>query len=129
MSSVRVSIALAAALSWTASAMAATVTAQGGAVVVNGGKAVKGSAKVNPGDSVSARARSQGQIVHENGCIVNVGPGQTVTVTTDEQCQLAAMGPTGGPLALGVGAAVVGGVIAAANANTDSGRFNRAASP
>lgn len=65
------------------------------------------------GDRVMASANGSGQIVYDDGCVVQVNPGQIVVIAPQSPC--AAGAQTGiDPTYVVVGGAVVGGSVAAA---------------
>ena len=68
------------------SASAATVSVSNGSVSVNAGKPTLTSATVKLGDQVTAGPTGQARIVYAGACFVEVGPGETVVVISDDQC-------------------------------------------
>lgn len=131
-------LALLAAVGWSTATFAATVNVNSGTVSINGGKPTASSTPAKVGDAVSAGPKGDATIVYDNGCIMRVAAGSTVSVVTDEQCALAQAGTTG-PTIAGIGGtglvvgslAVAGAVgigIAASNGGGSKSK-NRAASP
>jgi hypothetical protein len=120
-------LALSATLGWSAAAAAATVNVNSGTVSINGGKPVSGSAKVNPGDSVTAGPNGSAVISYDNGCTAQVNSGSTVSVVQEMQCSAAAGGFGGTGLL--VGAAVAAGAVGIGIAVSQKDGKKKTASP
>jgi len=70
-------------LAWGATAHATTVKVVEGEVFIGGNDGydpVLGTAQAKAGDSVMAGEYGVGQIIYENGCVINVRPGTVVSV-------------------------------------------------
>ena len=127
---VRVSSALLAlilAASISTASLAATVNVLQGQVLLSRGEGyqlVDGSTEAQPGDTVVVNPGGIAQIVYPDGCMVQVQPPAVVTIAPQSPCQTqqaptteeqpATDGPPVGYGTIAVGAAVVGGGIAAA---------------
>ena len=104
-------------------AIAATIDVSSGSVSINGARPVRGPASVNVGDTVTTGPNGKARIVYANQCFVEIDPGQTVSVLSDDQCVTGTSAGTGltpgGALAIGAaavtGVVVLGVVIANAN--------------
>lgn len=125
----RVSVIVVAALACAAAsgaALAATVTTIEGNISINRGSGFKpvtgGGTGAASGDKVMAGKNSTGQIVYENGYVVEVKAGEVVTVQAQPPSQAGALA-LGGDAVVPVvaGVAVAGGVIAAVAASNDDG--------
>ena len=100
----RVSVALMAAvlaLGAPTNAVAAAVQPDGGSVSINGARPVATQSQVKTGDTVTTGPSRSAKIVYDNGCVITVEPGSTVTVVADEQCALPAAGLSGTTVASG----------------------------
>lgn len=97
---------------------AATVNTVTGQVLINRGagyQKISGTASGNAGDKVLANPNSSATIVYENGCIVEVNPGQVVTIATQPPCLAGATLPQAvTPTQIAVGLGVVGAAVAGA---------------
>lgn len=120
-------LALGATLGWSVAATAATVNVNSGTVSINGGKPVSGSAKVNPGDTITAGPNGSAVISYDNGCSAQVSSGSTVSVVQEAQCSAAAGGI--GSTGLLVGAAVVAGAVGIGIAVSQKDSNKKSASP
>ena len=120
-------LALTALLGWSVVASAATVNVNSGTVSINGGKPVSGTAKVNPGDTVTAGPNGSAVISYDNGCAAQVNSGSTVSVVQEAQCSAAAGGIGGTGLL--VGAAAVAGAVGIGIAVSQKDSNKKSASP
>jgi len=102
-------LAIAGTLGWTAAATAASVTIHSGSVSINGGPPFRGSAQVNPGDTVTAGPNGSATITYGTNCKLPVDSGNTVTVLPDSQCASGFAGFDGTTVI--IGAAVVAGAV------------------
>ena len=105
------------------SASAATVSVSNGSVSVNGGKPTLTSATVKLGDQVTVGPSGKARIAYAGACFVDVGPGETVVVISDDQCAASFSNNAGlANPAVAAGVAVVAGAVVVgvlvANSNT-----------
>ena len=109
----------------TSPVMAATVQVGTADLSINPGTGfhrIAGTTQAKPGDKVMASPEGSGQIIYEDGCIVQVKPGSVVAIVDKSPCayqqqafKLGAGQTDGVPLDhyYIIGAVVVGGAIAA----------------
>ena len=107
------------------SLQAATVNTVTGQALINRGmgyQSINGATQGNVGDSVLAKPDSSASIVYENGCIVEVKPGQVVTIDAQPPCEAGiTQSPTTTQIAVGLGiAGAVAGAIIIINDNSAS---------
>ena len=82
---------------------------------MNGARPSSKPSTVKTGDAITAGPAANAKIVYANGCSMNVAPGTTVTVVTDEQCALTTASISN-PTALPTSSVVLGGAAIAAGA-------------
>lgn len=117
---------------WVAPVGAATVDQIAGSVQVNTGdgfKRITGPVTVAPGTSVMVEAGGRARILYSNNCFVSVQPGTVITVVPDDQCVPATNGSSLSMTQVGVGAAIIGGGVAAALLLGNKSDNNKPASP
>jgi hypothetical protein len=127
--------ALAVVFLTTSPALAAVVSVVKGQVSVNRGdgyQPVIGKTGAWPADRVMASPNSSGEIVYEDGCVVEVKPGAVVAVQERSPCNTGRFGIRPGYLI--VGALVVGGVagglaLLAGGDDNDKSGVDKPASP
>ena len=97
-------------LSLTSSSWAATVSSVQGRTLLNTGggfRAVQAPAQAGAGARVVANTGGQGLVQYDDGCTVQVNPGQVYTIAPVSPCQTGALPP------VGVGVAIVGATVGA----------------
>lgn len=102
-------------LSLTSSSWAATVSGVQGRTLLNTGtgfRAVQAPTQAGPGARVVANQGGQGLVQYDDGCTVQVNPGQVYTIAPVSPCQ-SGLAPPPAATTLGVGMAIVGATIGA----------------
>lgn len=100
-------------LSLSSPSWAATVSGVQGRTLLNTGtgfRTVQAPTQAGPGARVVANPGGQGVVQYDDGCTVQVNPGQVYTIAPVSPCQTGQVLPPGG---LATGMAIVGGAVGA----------------